>query len=191
MNFTIPLFDIAMPEIVMLGMLCLILLVDVFIPARFKIATYVLAQLTLVATFCLVVMQYQHYTHQSVTFSGSYILDKLAIITKLFVLGTTVFVFIYAFDYLRKRNINRSDYYILGLLAVLGMQIMASAYSFLSIYLGLELLSLSLYAMVALDKHSARATEAAMKYFVMGALASGLLLYGMSMVYGATKTIDI
>ncbi len=186
MNFTI-----AIPEIFVLSMLCLILLVDIFTPVRFKIATYLLVQLTLVLTFLCVLTQYLNYSNQIITFNGAYVLDKLALLTKLFLLVTTFFVFIYAFDYLRKRNIGRSEYYILGLLAVLGMQIMASAYSFLTIYLGLELLSLSLYAMVALDKDSARATEAAMKYFVMGALATGLLLYGMSMVYGATRTIDI
>lgn len=191
MNFTMPLFSIATPEIFVLSMLSLILLVDVFTPPRFKIVTYLLTQATLVLTFVCVVMQYQDYSNQIVTFSGAYVLDKLAILTKLILLTAAFFVFIYAFDYLRKRKIGRSEYYILGLLAVLGMLIMASAYSFLTIYLGLELLSLSLYAMVALDKDSARATEAAMKYFVMGALASGLLLYGMSMVYGATRTIDI
>lgn len=191
MNFTMPLFYIASPEIFVLSMLSVILLVDVFLPARFKIVTYLLVQATLIVSFLLVVMQYEKYPSPMITFSGSYVLDKLAILTKLFMLVTTFFAFIYAYDYLKKRNIGRSEYYILGLLAVLGMQIMASAYSFLTIYLGLELLSLSLYAMVALDKHSARATEAAMKFFVMGALASGLLLYGISMVYGVTKTIEI
>lgn len=191
MNFTMPLFYIASPEIFVLSMLCLILLVDIFLPTRFKIVTYLLVQATLVLSFLLVVMQYQHYSNAIITFSGGYVLDELAILTKLFVLLTAFFAFIYAFSYIKQRNINRSDYYILGLVSVLGMQIMASAYSFLTIYLGLELLSLSLYAMVALDKHSARACEAAMKYFVMGALASGLLLYGISMVYGATKTIEI
>jgi NADH-quinone oxidoreductase subunit N len=191
MNFTMPLFSIAIPEIFVLSMLSLILMVDVFTSTRFKIVTYLLTQVTLVLTFILVVIQYQDFSHQIITFHGAYVLDKLAILTKLILLIAAFFAFIYAFDYLKKRSIGRSEYYILGLLAVLGMLIMASAYSFLTIYLGLELLSLSLYAMVALDKHSARATEAAMKFFVMGALASGLLLYGMSMVYGMTKTIDI
>lgn len=191
MSFTMPLFYIALPEIFVLSMLSLILLVDVFLPARFKIVAYLLVQATLVVAFILVLTQYGDYPKPIITFSGNYVLDKLAILTKLFVLATTFFAFIYAVDYLRKRSIGRSEYYILGLLAVLGMQIMASAYSFLTIYLGLELLSLSLYAMVALDKNSARATEAAMKFFVMGALASGLLLYGISMVYGVTQTIEI
>lgn len=191
MNFTIPFLTIATPEIFVICMLGVILLVDIFMPARFKIATFLLVQATLVITFVLVAMQYDDYATQVMTFNGAYVLDKLAVLTKLFLLVTTFFALIYAFDYLKKREIGRSEYYILGLLAVLGMLIMASAYSFLTIYLGLELLSLSLYAMVALDKYSIQATEAAMKYFVMGALASGLLLYGISMVYGATGTITI
>ncbi len=191
MNFTMPLFNIAIPEIFLLGMLSLILLVDVFTPARFKIATFLLVQATLVITFFIVLMQYNDYAKEIITFNGAYILDKLALLTKLFLLLTTFFALIYAYDYLKKRDIGRSEYYLLALLSVLGMLVMASAYSFLTIYLGLELLSLSLYAMVALDKDSMRASEAAMKYFVMGALASGLLLYGISMVYGATGTIDI
>lgn len=191
MNFTMPLFHLALPEIFVLCMLGLILLVDVFLSARFKSVTYGLVQITLVASFGLVMMQYQKYPHAITTFNGSYVVDKLAILTKLFMLLTSFFAFIYARDYTKKRNIGQSEYYILGLLAVLGMLIMASAYSFLTIYLGLELQSLALYAMTALDKNSSRATEAAMKFFVMGALASGLLLYGISMVYGATGTIEI
>lgn len=191
MNITMPLFHIAIPEIFLLSMLGFILLMDVFLVERFKFLTYLFAQASLILTFVLVVMQYNEHPDVTVTFNGAYVLDKLAVLTKIFILVTSYFAFIYARDYLKKRNIARSEYYILGLFAVLGMQIMASAYSFLTIYLGLELMSLSLYAMVALDKSSARATEASMKFFIMGALASGLLLYGVSMVYGITQTINI
>src|SRR5688572_30471629 len=149
MTFTMPIFHLAIPEIFVLSMLSLILMGDVFIPKRFNIVTYLLAQATLVVTFIFVITQYQNYSYRIITFSVSYVLDELAILTKFFVLVATIFVFIYAFDYLRKRNIGRSEYYILGLLAVLGMLIMASAHNFLTIYLGLELLSLSLYAMIA------------------------------------------
>lgn len=191
MNFTMPLFYVASPEIFVLCMASLILLVDVFLPERLRTTTYILVQITLVGSFLIVVMQYGEYPEAIITFSGHYVLDKLAILTKLFILISSIFAFIYARPYIKSRNIQSSEYYILGLFAVLGMQIMASAYSFLTIYLGLELLSLSLYAMVALHKDSSRATEAAMKYFVMGALASGLLLYGISMIYGVTGTIEI
>lgn len=191
MNFSIPNFSVALPEIFMLCMASIILLVDIFLKERFRIVTYILVQLTLVVTFVLALQQYRDYPQPIVTFSGHYVLDKLAVLTKLFVLVASGFSFIYARQYIKQRNIGRGEYYILGLFAVIGMMIMASAYSFLTIYLGLELLSLSLYAMVALYKESREATEAAMKYFVMGALASGLLLYGISMLFGATGSIQI
>jgi NADH-quinone oxidoreductase subunit N len=191
MNITMPLFSVAMPEIFVLCMASAILLVDVFIKERFRIVTYILVQATIVISFLLSISQYRNYTNPMVTFSGNYVLDKLSVLVKLFVLVSSFFAFVYGREYLRDRKIARNDYYILGLFAVLGMQIMASAYSFLTIYLGLELLSLCLYAMVALYKNSQDAIEAAMKYFVLGSFASGLLLYGISMVYGATGTIQI
>lgn len=191
MSFEMPIFSVALPEIFLLCMASAILLIDVFITKRYRIATYVLVLVSLFVTFLLVLKQYQEYPNPIITFTGNYVLDKLAVLVKIFILITSIFAFIYARQYLKERNISRSDYYILGLFAVLGMLVMASAYSFLTIYLGLELLSLSLYAMVALYKNSVPATEAAMKYFVMGAFASGLLLYGISMVYGATGTIII
>lgn len=191
MNFEMPIFSVALPEIFLLCAACLILLVDVFLVERFRIVTYVLAQVALLIGFILVVDQYQDYPSAIVTFSGNYVLDKLAVLTKMFVLLTTVFAFIYARQYIKDRRIPRGEYYVLGLFAVIGMLVMASAYTFLTIYLGLELLSLSLYAMVALQKDSKLAVEASMKYFVMGAMASGLLLYGISMVYGVTGSINI
>lgn len=191
MNFTMPIFSVALPEIFLLCMASLILLVDAFLPVRLRIITYILTQAMLVIGFFLTAAQYQDYPQPIITFSGNYVLDKLAVITKMFVLFTTVFAFIYARQYIKERDIPRGEYYVLGLFAVLGMQIMASAYSFLTIYLGLELLSLALYAMVALQKESRFAVEAAMKYFVMGAMASGLLLYGISVIYGVTGKIGM
>ncbi len=191
MNFITPLFSAALPEIFLLSMASVILLVDVCLKERHQAVTYFLIQLTLIVTFLFVMVQYREYSHPIMTFSDHYVVDKLAILTKLFVLVASFFSFIYAQQYIKDRHILCGEYYMLGLFAVLGMLIMASAYSFLTIYLGLELLSLSLYAMVALQKDSAAATEAAMKYFVMGALASGLLLYGISMLYGVTGSIGI
>jgi len=103
----------------------------------------------------------------------------------------TIGAFAYARSYMTAQGGLRGEYYVLGLFAVLGMQVMISSHSLLTVYLGLELLSLSLYAMVAFDRDSPTASEAAMKYFVLGALASGMLLYGMSMLYGATGSLDI
>src|SRR5690349_9631935 len=85
----------------------------------------------------------------------------------------------------------RGEYFVLGLFGVVGMMVMVSASNFLPLYLGLELLSLSQYSMVAFQRDSATATEAGMKYFILGAMASGMLLYGMSMLYGATGSLDI
>jgi len=98
---------------------------------------------------------------------------------------------VYSRLYLQAREMLRGEYLCLALFSTLGMMVMISAHHFLTLYLGLELLALSLYAMVALQRESVRATEAAMKYFVLGALASGMLLYGMSMLYGATGSLDI
>jgi NADH-quinone oxidoreductase subunit N len=101
-------------------------------------------------------------------------------------------VLAYSRAYLIEREVmNKGEYYVLALFATLGMMVMISANHFVTIYLGLELLSLALYAMVAMNRDSVASTEAAMKYFVLGALASGLLLYGMSMIYGATGTLEI
>lgn len=191
MNFTMPIFSVAIPEIFVLCMVCFILLVDVFIKERHRIATYLLVQGTLIVAFCLTLSQYREYPAPIVTFSGHYVLDKLAVITKLFIFVVSFFAFIYSRQYIKEREMPRGEYYIMGLIAVLGMQVMASAYSFLTIFLGLELNTLPLYAMIAMQKKSRPATEAAMKYFIMGSLASGLLLYGISMVYGATGTVEI
>jgi NADH-quinone oxidoreductase subunit N len=187
----VPQIAAAMPEIFLLGMICIILLVDVFLSERYRLATYLLVQLTLVAAFLLVLPEYHDYPRAIVIFSNNYIVDKLAILTKLFIYVFSFFAFAYAREYLKARDIATSEYYLLGLLAVLGMSVMASAYSFLTIYLGLELLSLSLYAMVAMYKTSNLAVEAAMKYFVLGGLASGFLLYGISLFYGLTHSINI
>lgn len=191
MGFEMTQFSAAIPEIFLLCMACIILLVDAFLPERHRIVTYYLVQFTLIAAFVLTVPQFGDYPAPVITFSGNYILDDLAVTSKLFVYLFSFFAFIYSRDYIEARKIARSEYYLLGLFAVLGMSIMVSAYTFLTIYLGLELLSLVLYALVAMNKDSSASTEAAMKYFVLGSLASGLLLYGISLFYGVTGSIQI
>lgn len=183
-------FFAAIPEIFILCMACITLLADAFIPKRFRISTYYLVQFTLLAAFLIAIPQFGDYA-SLITFSGNYILDDLAITSKLFIYLFSFFAFIYTRDYIESRKMASSEYYLLGLFAVLGMSIMASAYTFLTIYLGLELLSLVLYALVAMNKESSPATEAAMKYFVLGSLASGILLYGISLLYGVTGSIQI
>ena len=126
-----------------------------------------------------------------VTFSGMFVADPLSQVLKVAALLAVAVTLVYGRVYLQLRDLLRGEFLSLTLFATLGMMVMISAHHFLTLYLGLEILALSLYAMVALQRESVRATEAAMKYFVLGALASGMLLYGMSMLYGATGSLDI
>jgi NADH-quinone oxidoreductase subunit N len=139
----------------------------------------------------LLTFYYLDYSSQSVTFNNSYVKDPLSDTLKLFIYLIVFMVFLYSRGYLQVRGLDKGEFYVLGLFGMLGMMVMASAHHFLVIYLGLELLSLSQYAMVALHRDNSWASEAAMKYFVLGALASGLLLYGMSMIYGATGDLHV
>ncbi len=179
----------ALPELVLLGMACLVLVVDLFLPRQKRGFTLLLSLLALVLTG-IAVWQVAP-VEIVVSFNGSFVLDRLAVTLKLGLLGILFLVFVYSRDFLKEFGIYKGEYYALALFATLGMMIMISAYSFLLLYLGLELLALSLYAMIAFRRDSPVAAEAAMKYFVLGAMASGLLLYGMSLFYGATGTLDL
>ena len=178
-----------LPEMVMLGMTCLVLVVDLYLPQEKRGFTLLLSIVTLLLAMFAVAAVAP--TGSISSFGGSFILDQLAVVLKIAVCGITILVFVYSRDYLSDHNIYKGEYYVLGLFATLGMMIMISAHSFLLIYLGLELLSLSLYAMIAFNRKSVIASEAAMKYFVLGAMASGLLLYGISIFYGITGTLNI
>jgi NADH-quinone oxidoreductase subunit N len=179
----------AIPEMVMLAMTCLVLVVDLFLPQEKRGFTLFLTVLTLLLSAAAVVAVAP--VGSVSTFGGSFILDQLAVTLKVAILLISALVFIYSRDYLKDHGIYKGEYYVLGLFAVLGMMIMTSAHSFLLVYLGLELLSLSLYAMIAFNRKSMQASESAMKYFVLGAMASGLLLYGISIFYGITGTLDL
>jgi len=189
MSFEMPDFTPAIPEMFVLGMACFILIADLFISDDKRVITYLLSLATLVVAAMITINL--HSTETVYTFSGTYVKDAMGDVLKLFIYLVTAVVFIYSRGYLRERNLFKGEFYVLGLFGVLGMMIMVSAHNFLTIYLGLELLSLSLYALVALQRDSISASEAAMKYFVLGAIASGLLLYGMSLLYGVTGTLDI
>ncbi|MES0326820.1 MAG: NADH-quinone oxidoreductase subunit NuoN [Gammaproteobacteria bacterium] len=180
---------IALPEIFLLGMACLVLIVDVFISDAKRDFSYYLAQLALLGTFVLV-MNGQG-DGREVAFNGMFVQDALSLVLKSFILALSFAAFVYSRDYLKDRNIFKGEYYVLGLFAVLGMMLMVSANNLLMIYLGLELLSLCLYAMVAFNRDNGNASEAAMKYFVLGAIASGMLLYGMSILYGLSGSLVI
>ncbi len=189
MNFVTPDFMPAMPEIFLLTMVCAILIIDLFLKDDSRGATYMLSLIALAAT---AILSFTGYSQETVTTSnGSFILDPMASILKVAICIVVMGVFIYAKDYLIDRNIYKGEYFILGLFGVLGMMVMVSAGNFLTVYLGLELLSLSMYAMIAMQRDSAIASEAAMKYFILCAIASGMLLYGMSMVYGVTGSLDL
>jgi NADH-quinone oxidoreductase subunit N len=187
MNFVMPDLYPASAEIFLLLMALAVLLVDLFAGRRWL--TYLLAQLTLAGAMGITFFTIDGRT--VTTFSGMFIDDMFADLLKLALYPAVAMVLVYSRGYLVVRNLDRGEFYVLTLLATLGMMVMISAGHFVSLYLGLELLALSLYALVAIDRDSARATEAAMKYFVLGAMASGLLLYGMSMVYGATGSLEI
>jgi NADH-quinone oxidoreductase subunit N len=177
-----------LPEIFVFAMACAILLIDVYLSPRAQAVAYVLAQLTLVGAAVLTVAMADIGGH---FFNGMFVADGLSVMLKLAIYVITFFVFAYSRDYLRGRGLDRGEYFVLGLYGVVGMMVMVSASHFLTLYLGLELMSLSLYSMVAFQRDSATSTEAAMKYFVLGAMASGMLLYGMSMLYGATGSLEI
>ena len=188
-DFTQPNLLPALPEMVMLAMACLVLVVDLFLPQEKRGFTLLLSVLTLVLTLIAVI--YVAPVGSVSSFGDSFVLDQLAVVLKIATCIVTILVFVYSRDYLIDHDIYKGEYYVLGLFATLGMLIMISAHSFLMIYLGLELLSLSLYAMIAFNRNSLMASESAMKYFVLGAMASGLLLYGISIFYGITGTLNI
>jgi NADH-quinone oxidoreductase subunit N len=188
-NFVMPDLYPAAPELFLAAMACIILLVDALTGSTRRWLAPVLTMLTLIG--CALITYATLDGMATLTFSNMFVDDPLSDFLKLLLYFAVITVLIYGRGYLAARNLDKAEYYLLLLFATLGMMVMISAYNFLTIYLGLELLSLSLYAMVAIDRDSSRATEAAMKYFVLGALASGLLLYGMSMIYGATGTLEL
>ena len=176
-------------EIFMLCMACVILIADLLIKQSDRIVTYLLVQLTLFGCALITVS-----THESAVvhaFHNMFVDDLMADVLKLLTYLAVAMMLVYSRQYLIVRGLFSGEFMVLALFATLGMMVMISANHFLTLYLGLEVLSLSLYAMVALQRDSAVATEAAMKYFILGALASGLLLYGMSMLYGATGSLEL
>ena len=188
MQYILPLSP-AYPEIFLAVMVCVVLLVDLFVRDGNRIVTYALTQLTLGG--CLAITSLTSGAEAAYTFSGMFVDDLMADMLKVLVYASVMVLLVYSRPYIAARGLLRGEFFTLALFATLGMMIMISANSLLTLYLGLELMSLALYSLVALQRDSATATEAAMKYFVLGALASGMLLYGMSMLYGAAGTLEI
>jgi len=187
MNFPLPDLLPALPEIFVLTVACAILLVDALIKDR--ALSYGLALFGLLGAAALTA--FTSVPQVQTTFGGQFIDDAMGDVLKLMSYLAAMTAVVYSRAYLAERGLFRGEFFALALFAVLGMMVMISANHMLVLYVGLELLSLSLYAMVALQRDSKQATEAAMKYFVLGALASGLLLYGMSMLYGLTGTLEL
>ena len=179
----------ALPEVFVLCMAMVVLLVDLFLSERNRYVAYILTQVTLLGAAFITVTT--HTSGVGYAFSGLFVDDPLADVLKMMIYLATSVMLIYSRSYLALRGMYRGEFFALTLFAMLGMMVMVSGQHFLSLYMGLELLSLSLYTLVALDRENPRATEAAMKYFVLGALASGMLLYGMSMLYGVTGGLGL
>lgn len=186
MNYQVPNMLFALPEMVMLAMACVVLLFVAFTGSRKVSWVYGLSQLSLLAVLIILVSSWGE---AGKTFSDTYVKDGLSDVLKIAICLVNMCVLLYSVEYLRVRQLLQGEFYVLALFATLGMFVMVSANHFLTLYLGLELLSLCLYAMVAMHRDSAIATEAAMKYFILGAIASGMLLYGMSIIYGITGSL--
>jgi len=181
--------QLAAAEVFMVCAICIVLLVDVWLPDARRVVTFRLALLSLVGA--AVCSAYYLPTSPMTAFSESFVIDPASAVMKIFAYLIVGIVFIYSRDYLQRAGLFKGEFFILSLFALLGIMVMLSAHSLLTMYLGLELLALSQYALVAFDRDSPIAAESAMKYFVLGAIASGTLLYGISIIYGVTGTVQL
>jgi len=182
-------FLAVLPEIVVLTGACVVLLVDAWMTDDRRHVGYWLAQLTLLVAACVTFRTWSSDSGQA--FHGMVVDDFVSDVLRFFSFIAVSLGLFYSRSYLAARGLFRGETFVLMMFALLGMQLLITANSFLTLYLGLELMSLSLYALVAIQRDVRVTSEAAMKYFVLGALASGFLLYGMSMIYGATGTLQI
>ena len=178
-----------LPEIFLLSAASIILIIDVFSVDMDRKLSYNISQLTLVITGIIILFQFP--TSQDFLYHRHFIHDPLSAILKISMVVLTGLALMFARPYILQRRILRGEYYLLHLFALLGMMLLVSGSSLLSLYLGLELMSLCLYALVAMNRREKVSAEAAVKYFVMGAIASGFILYGISFVYGVTGQIHI
>ncbi|HEX4842398.1 MAG TPA: NADH-quinone oxidoreductase subunit NuoN [Limnobacter sp.] len=181
--------SLAIPEIALALFACAFLIADSVTKGRVLPLLHNIVVLFCIAlgAYCLALVPS---AQNSTAFNNMYIADGMALALKGFSAWAIAFTLVVGANYARDRDMFKGELHALVLFALLGQMIMISANNLLLVYLGVELLSLSLYAAVAMQRDNVRATEAAMKYFVLGALASGFLLYGMSMIYGATGTLN-
>ena len=178
------------PEIVLLGMACLVAVVDLWVTDPARRLTFWMTQASMVVVGAMHLV----YAQSGITLygmNGMVVTDPMGHLLAFFACMAMAVTVAYAQPYLASRDMLKGEFFTLSLFVLLGISVMCSANHFLVVYLGLEVMSLSLYALTALRRDHGRSTEAAMKYFVLGALASGFLLYGLSMLYGATGTLEI
>ena len=183
--------QLALPEIFIAAMACVVLIADLFISDERRGLTHTLALIVLAFAGIMTLRLMMPAGETITAFSETFVRDRFGDIVKLFGYLVLIGVFVYAKHFLRMAGLFKGEFYSLSLFALLGVMIMVSASSLLTVYLGLELLALSSYALVALNRDSARGAEAAMKYFILGSLASGILLFGMSLIYGATGSLAL
>ncbi|MCL1861374.1 MAG: NADH-quinone oxidoreductase subunit NuoN [Proteobacteria bacterium] len=191
MNFDVFNLYAATAEIFVAIMILMIMLATAFARDVARGLAYSLALLTLIVAAFITLFTLDADVKSEFAFNDMFVHDLAGGILKLMVYLSMMIALIYGRGYLADRKIERPEYYLLALLTTLGMMVMITANHLLVLYVGLEMMSLSLYALVAFDRDAVRSTEAGMKYFVLGALASGLLLYGMSMIYGATGSLEL
>ena len=177
-----------LPELVLVGAAFALLMLDLFLAERHRVVTHVLAMVTLGIVVALIAFGVGG---QGTVLNGMFVRDIAADVLKIAIGVVSILALVYTWPYLRERLLYQGEVAILMLFAVAGMMLMVSAGSLVMVYLGLEMLALCSYALVAIDRDSPLASEAAIKYFVLGSLASGLLLYGMSLIYGATGSLDL
>ncbi len=177
-----------LPELALVGGAFALLMLDLFLDESRRVVTHALSLALLVG---VLVMISCGVGGQGTVFNGMFVRDALADVSKVVILAVSVLSLLYAWPYLRERKLYAGEVPVLILLATAGMMMLVSAGNLVMVYLGLELLALCSYALVALNRDDPLSTEAGMKYIVLGSLASGLLLYGMSLVYGATGTLDL
>ena len=183
-------WQVLYPEMLLLAMACSIAIVDLFVTDPARRLTFWLTQATLAAV-ALLHLQALVAGQSLFGMQGMVVADPLGHLLAFFAALAVMVTLVYAQPYLTPRDMMKGEFFTLALFSLLGVLVMVSANNFLVVYLGLELMSLSLYALTALRRDHGQSTEAAMKYFVLGALASGFLLYGLSMMYGATGSLDI
>ncbi len=181
-------FVAAAPEMTLLGAICVVLIADLFVDDDKRIITFGIALASLAVTLWALLATAPE--GRIVIFDGSYVSDPLSQVLKVAATGFVAVSFIYSRDFLAANGLHKGEFYLLGLFGLLGMLIMISSNSLLTMYLGLETLALSQYALVAIDRNNVTSAESAMKYFILGAIASGGLLYGISWVYGVTGSLE-